>query len=401
MQMRGRDLVVAMSRKDYQHNTAMTVLEFARLSVFLALREQESEASPSIFQICDQAYAAARYNPREELPGKGNRALVSGGHCASPGPRQTYREIAPMPICILYACMKTRGNFMLMRPKSLFLAACLLAAPAFADSSANPSAKPEQQGDLFSMDLESLLTLKVTTASKFSEKLSDAPGVMEVVTKDELRRFGGMTLAEILDRVPGLSVSTASFTDRSIIAARGDQTKINSGHILFLINGRPSREILEGGISSDLLESFPVSILEKIEVILGPGSVLYGSNAFSAVVNLITQKAEGTNISVTGLGGGGAAVAPSGQFSIQRGGLSIVGAGQYHQEPSWTTPVSTAYFGIQNPTIPNRGKGAYVELDYKGLRFMSSYTEWNSFYIEGGVGDARWQRGFADLGYSF
>ena len=131
--------------------------------------------------------------------------------------------------------------------------------------------------DLYSMDLASLLNMKVTTASKFSENLADAPGVMEVVTKDELRRFGGMTLGEILDRVPGLSTTTASFTDRSMVAARGDQTQINGGHILFLINGRPTREVLEGGIISDLLESFPVNILERIEVILGPGSVLYGS----------------------------------------------------------------------------------------------------------------------------
>jgi outer membrane receptor for ferrienterochelin and colicins len=291
---------------------------------------------------------------------------------------------------------------MLLTPKlPSLLAACLLLAPVYADQPAGADAQPsDQTKNLFSMDLESLLNLKVTTASKFSEKLSDAPGVMEVVTKDELRRFGGMTLAEILDRVPGLSLSAASFTDRSIVAARGDQTQINSGHVLFLINGRPTREVLEGGISGDLLQSFPVSILEKIEVILGPGSVLYGSNAFSAVVNLITQKAQGNSVTLTGLGGGGAATASSGQVSLQHGHLSIVGAGQFRQDASWTTPVQTQYLGLQNPIIPDRGKGAYLGINYKGLSFESSYTEWNTFYIEGAVGDGRWRRGFADLGYS-
>jgi outer membrane receptor for ferrienterochelin and colicin len=70
------------------------------------------------------------------------------------------------------------------------------APPTSANSAASAT-------DPFSMDLDSLFSTKVTTASKFSEKLSDAPGVMSVVTKDELRRFGGMTLVELLERVAG------------------------------------------------------------------------------------------------------------------------------------------------------------------------------------------------------
>ncbi len=85
---------------------------------------------------------------------------------------------------------------------------------------------------MFSMDLDALSNIKVTTASKFSEKLSGAPSDMSVVTRDELRRFGGVTLLEILERVAGLTGSSAFFADRSIIAARGDQTRTDSGHIL-------------------------------------------------------------------------------------------------------------------------------------------------------------------------
>src|SRR5450432_1505325 len=83
----------------------------------------------------------------------------------------------------------------------------------------------------FSMDLDQLMNTTVTTASKFSEKLSDAPSVVSVVTKDELRRFGGFTLLEILERVAGLTGSSAFFADRSIVAVRGDQTRTDAGHI--------------------------------------------------------------------------------------------------------------------------------------------------------------------------
>ena len=117
-----------------------------------------------------------------------------------------------------------------------------------------------------------------------------------------------LTLRDVLERVPGLTGTTAYFTDRSMVAARGDQTKIDGGHILILINGRPTREILEGGVISDVLESFPVDALDHIEVVRGPGSVLYGSNAFSAVINLITKDVQDGGFA---LSGAVAPVAPS------------------------------------------------------------------------------------------
>lgn len=280
------------------------------------------------------------------------------------------------------------------------LCAAISVIPAFGDDP--PGAGPangSSSSDLSGADLESLLNTKVITASKFSENVSGAPGVIRVVTKDELNRFGGLTLREILERVPGLTGSTASFTDRSLISARGDQTQINGGHILFLINGRPTREILEGGIISDLLEAFPVSILERIEVIEGPGSVLYGSDAFSAVVNLITQKATNDELVVTGEGGPSDAAATSGNVFVKQGDLNVAGAGQFHQYPDWGTPVTTGYTGTENALIPDRSKGGYLGLDYKGLSVMSSFTDWTTAYLEGVVGIARWRRGFADVGY--
>ena len=195
--------------------------------------------------------------------------------------------------------------------------------------------------DLTNLDLETLLNMKVITASKFPQKVSDAPGIISVVSNDELRRFGGMTLGEILERVAGLTGTSAYFTDRSLVSARGDQTKINGGHVLFLINGRPTREILEGGLISDLLESFPVRILERIEVIKGPGSVLYGSNAFSAVVNLITRKAATNELDISTfgieMGGKGA----TGEATYKRGDFSLTGAASSTSGPVGRRTITT------------------------------------------------------------
>jgi len=267
--------------------------------------------------------------------------------------------------------------------------------------------------DLASLDLEQLMNLKVTTASLFSDKLSQAPAIMSVVTSDELRRFDGLTLNEILQRVPGLTGSTQYFVDRSMVAARGDQTKTDGGHILFLINGRPTREVMEGGVISDLLESFPVEILERIEIIKGPGSVLYGSNAFSAVVNLITRKADSSQVSVKAIGGAGGAVDSTANFMYKLGALSAVGSVQLHAMPDWNTtyivPPSQRDLSfappvpnIQDITVVDKGVGSYLGMNYKGLRFMSSFTEWQSTgFIEGTVSGTRLTRDFGDLGYDY
>ncbi len=300
----------------------------------------------------------------------------------------------------------------------LFCAAGTLfapAAPIFAQDT-NQAQSPTKSGtapssDLGSMDIESLMNVEVTTASRFADNLADAPSIMSVVSSDELRRFGGMTLNEILQRVPGLTGSTVYFTDRSQVVARGDGLKTADSHILFLINGRPTREVIDGGIISDLLESFPVNILERIEIIKGPGSVLYGSNAFSAVVNLITKKPESTQATLSGLAGVNGTLDTSGNVLIKHGDLNGVAAVQLHELPDWpvtyTVPPSErnlsfapAVPNVENINLVDRGVGGYLGLNYKGLSFMSALTEWESTgFIEGTVSETRLWRNFYNLGY--
>ncbi len=287
----------------------------------------------------------------------------------------------------------------------------ILAACGVSHQTASPQNPGAATPDLASMDLEQLMDLKVTTASLFSDKLSQAPGIMSVVTSDELRRFGGITLGEVLDRVPGLTQSSQYFTDRSLIAADGDQTKTSGAHILFLINGRPTREVMEGGIISDLLESFPVEILERIEIIRGPGSVLYGSNAFSAVINLITRKADANEASIRGLVGPNGALASSGHFLYKRGDFSMVGASQIHEAPNWNliylvppplqdNPDAPPEPPFHDVTMVDRGTGDYLGMNYKGFSVMSAFTEWQTTaFVQGAVGETRQTRDFADLGY--
>lgn len=269
------------------------------------------------------------------------------------------------------------------------------------------------------MSLEDLVNVKITVASKTAENISDAPGVISVITQDQLKRFGSSTLGDILKRVPSFLGTTVYMTDRSAIASRGDQVMPSSSHILLLINGRPIREILEGGIKSEVYESFPVNVIERIEVIRGPGSVLYGSQAFSAVINVVTKSPDKNTTSVSGALGENLNNNVCANVNYKFGDLGLVVAGRYANKGGWKTkweaPNGTGGIDTVNVTIPDYGPGAFAELSYKGLRLMGSYTQWSNqnfvpdfqkfkgdttFFPEGdATGRITWRKIFGDLGY--
>ncbi|MBN2144283.1 MAG: TonB-dependent receptor [Candidatus Aureabacteria bacterium] len=129
----------------------------------------------------------------------------------------------------------------------------------------------------------------VSTPSKSKEKLSDAPSVVSVITKKEIRLYGGNNLRDLFDRVPSMQTLGTQMQPESSVSIRGQSFFQINNHVLFLINGRPFRENLNQGYIATLLEGFPLEMIERIEIIRGPGSVLYGSSAFSGVVNIITK----------------------------------------------------------------------------------------------------------------
>ncbi|MBN1823736.1 MAG: TonB-dependent receptor [Endomicrobiales bacterium] len=258
----------------------------------------------------------------------------------------------------------------------------------------------------------------VVTASKVSEKLSDAPGVVSVITADEMKRFGGTTLFDVLQRVPSLVGSSIYMTDRSVISARGDQFNASGSHVLLLINGRPIREVEEGGIVGEVLETFPVTAVERIEVIRGPGSVLYGSNAFSGVINVITKKADRTGATLALMGGTGSAFDEVANVMYSSEDFNFTITGKNVKKPDWDvkweydemyppTFAPTGNVFSKDLTIPNNGNGTFLDMNYKNLRFMSSYNEYQTQYyipdymaLFNACGISYWSKVFANLGYT-
>lgn len=131
----------------------------------------------------------------------------------------------------------------------------------------------------------------VVTASRSEQQVQDAPASISVITREEIREMPAATLADILARIEGVSVVGADASTKDIVirGMPGDYT-------LIMIDGRRqgTRETMNrgtAGVQSNLIP--PLEAIERIEVIRGPMSSLYGSDAMGGVINIITRKVPG------------------------------------------------------------------------------------------------------------
>jgi iron complex outermembrane receptor protein len=155
-----------------------------------------------------------------------------------------------------------------------------LCAPAYADD------KVAQY--LSSLSIEELGNISITSVSRRAEKLSEAPAAIYVITNEDIRRAGVLTLPEALRLAPNLEVARVN-ANQYAISARGFNNGIGN-KLLVLIDGRTVYTPLFSTVNWDsqfvLLED-----VERIEVISGPGATLWGANAVNGVINVITRSA--------------------------------------------------------------------------------------------------------------
>ncbi len=145
---------------------------------------------------------------------------------------------------------------------------------------------------VFNLTLKELLNHKVTTVSRYEELLKNSPGVATVLTQDDIRLFGAKNLIDIINLLPSTLVLSNNLFPNDQIVVRGDISD-TADHVLLLINGYPFRTTaLRTGASRQLLYTFPVENIKRVEYVRSPGSALYGPNSFSGVINIITLSPE-------------------------------------------------------------------------------------------------------------
>jgi iron complex outermembrane receptor protein len=160
-----------------------------------------------------------------------------------------------------------------------------------------------QAPDLSTLTLEELSTLKVevvSSASKFAQEVTQAPASISIVTAEEMRRLGHRTLKDVLDSVRGLY--TSDDRNYSYVGVRGFARPGDyNTRMLLLIDGHRTNDPVydQARIGEDMLVD--IESIDQVEIIRGPGSSLYGTNAFFGVVNIITRtgrQQEGVRVDV-------------------------------------------------------------------------------------------------------
>jgi iron complex outermembrane receptor protein len=151
---------------------------------------------------------------------------------------------------------------------------------------AEPSGGTPSIAELSAMSLEDLLNVEVVAPSKKAELESDAPAVVQVITAREISWLGFNTLEEVLEYAVGLSSINGEGNTFTTTTVRGNTLVNYQTNTLLLLDGVPIYRPYDG--SFDFL-AIPLSAIKQIEIVKGSNSVLYGTNAISAVIDIRTK----------------------------------------------------------------------------------------------------------------
>jgi iron complex outermembrane receptor protein len=152
---------------------------------------------------------------------------------------------------------------------------------------AAPAAAGQQPPvNLTEMSLEELLTIKVTSAGKRDQLITETAAAIYVITSEDIRRYNASSITDLLRQVPGIQVAQEATGEWSI-GIRGFSDK-HANKLLVLMDGRTLYSPVYGGVEWDVHDTM-IEDIDRIEIIRGPGASLWGANAVNGVINIITK----------------------------------------------------------------------------------------------------------------
>ncbi len=246
---------------------------------------------------------------------------------------------------------------------------CLAAAPAA------PGAT--EDAGLLDLPFEDLLAVKIRSAGKREEELRDIPASVTIVTREEIARYGWVTFEELLRSVPGFYL--LDNTEDRFLGTRGAV----GGGVQFLVNGIPQHPSLQKTLTATEIArlDIPVESIDRVEIIRGPMSVIYGNNAFQGVVNVVTNLIErhGPRVSAS-LGS-----RQSGQVFARIGNLGADGFVSLNLGAYRTDGLNGAYADMLSPAQlaslhPGTRDGMDGDLDLRqgSLDFSAQWHGWQA-----------------------
>jgi iron complex outermembrane receptor protein len=246
----------------------------------------------------------------------------------------------------------------------LLLTACMLSAARDA-----PAQPPE--GDLRTMTLEQLLDVEVTTVMRVPGTPAQTPAAVTIITQEDIRRSGVTTLADALRLAPGVHVAQTD-ANKWGVGIRGFTDRLSRA-MLVLIDGRAVYSPLFAGTYWEMQDTL-LEDVERIEVVRGPGGTLWGANAVTGIINIITRPADATQGTLLTAGAG---TEERGFFGVRHGGRNgrlawrLYGKGFTRDEAAAARPPAfdawrTAQAGFRTDWTSGSGRGLTVQGDVYG-----------------------------------
>ena len=189
-------------------------------------------------------------------------------------------------------------------PVRLFIGVVILVLfLGFIDEVLADSQPESTVGDpLKQLSLAQLGEVEVTTVSKEPEAVWKTPAAVSVLTNADIRRSGATSIPEVLRLVPGVQVSRID-NDHWAVGIRGFADQFSKS-MLVMVDGRSLYTPLFAGVYWALQDGILLEDVERIEVIRGPGATIWGANAVTGVINIITKNAKQTHGALASAGGG-------------------------------------------------------------------------------------------------
>ncbi len=256
------------------------------------------------------------------------------------------------------------------------------------------------QTDFTEFSLEELMEMKVDTvygASKYMQKVTEAPSSVSIISADEIRKYGYRTLADILQNVRSFYSTYDRNYDYTGVRGFGRPGDYNVRFLLLVDGNRINDNVNESAfVGTEFV--IDVDLIEKVEVIRGPSSSLYGSNAFFGVINIITKRGR----SLKGL----EVSSEAGNFNTYKGRLSygsqfgnnleILLSGSIYDSKG-----NDLYFEEFDDPVTNNGLAEGCDKDqYKSFFGNLSFRDFvlQGGYIdrEKGIPTAAWETEFND-----
>ncbi len=153
--------------------------------------------------------------------------------------------------------------------------------------------------DIFDLSLEELMKIEVISATKQTQKISDAPAIISIITAEQILQRAYSTVGEAINSLPGIYVLDDHLQKNVGVRGINGGMQAYSRIVKVMIDNQPVsfRSTTENWLGIELI---PINAVERIEIVRGPASTLYGANAFLGVINIITKKGKNIDGGVVG-----------------------------------------------------------------------------------------------------